>query len=218
MRGHILTSLWEVDSNDFVTFSCFCIFINMKTFIYTLSHPITNEVRYVGKTTNIKRRYYDHVYRHANTYKGHWVKSLLSENLKPILTIIEECDNNWAEREKYWITQYSNLTNSTSGGESFEMTELVKEKLRLANRGNKNPNYGKKASTETKLKLSEARKKWKPTQTHKDNIRKSANKKPCIIDEIVYESTMDAARKLMLNAGTIYNRIVSKNFVNYRWV
>ena len=68
----------------------------MEIYIYTLSHPITNEVRYVGKTINIKRRYKQHLYDKRTSHKSSWVQSLIKEKLKPTLTIIETCTpDNW---------------------------------------------------------------------------------------------------------------------------
>jgi group I intron endonuclease len=95
----------------------------MKTiFIYKLIDPITNEVRYVGKTNNLVRRFSAHL-RRSKTNKYHsarWINSLLNKNLKPILEIIEECnETNWEEREIYWINYYRelfDLTNILDGG------------------------------------------------------------------------------------------------------
>ena len=38
----------------------------MKTFIYSLTDPITNQIRYVGKTVNLEQRLYNHI-NHAKT-------------------------------------------------------------------------------------------------------------------------------------------------------
>ncbi len=90
----------------------------MIHYIYTLSHPITNEVRYIGKTINIKRRLKQHLYdKRQTSHKSSWIISLKDSGLKPVLTVIEECcDENWEDREKFWITQYNNLTNIKVGG------------------------------------------------------------------------------------------------------
>ena len=32
-----------------------------KYFIYTLAHPITGEIKYIGKTNNLKRRFNQHL-------------------------------------------------------------------------------------------------------------------------------------------------------------
>jgi hypothetical protein len=92
----------------------------MKVFIYTLKHPITNEIRYVGKTVNCKDRLYNHIAK-APKFKRHssrWINSLLKENLMPVMEILEECNEyNWEEKECYWIAQFTNLTNHTLGGE-----------------------------------------------------------------------------------------------------
>jgi group I intron endonuclease len=95
----------------------------METYIYTLKDPTNNHIRYVGKTINVQRRLSAHLYR-AKKGKHHtanWIKSLLSQNLKPIIEVIEVCNKkNWQEREKYWIAFYRqkfDLTNFTDGGE-----------------------------------------------------------------------------------------------------
>ena len=35
--------------------------MQQTTFIYTLTDPITNEVRYVGKANNLQARYIEHM-------------------------------------------------------------------------------------------------------------------------------------------------------------
>lgn len=95
-----------------------------KVFIYKLLCPKSNEVRYVGKTTNINRRLSGHI-SEANRGKGrryvlNWINSLLNQDLKPLIEKIEECENDWQEREQYWIKYYrdnnANLCNICDGG------------------------------------------------------------------------------------------------------
>lgn len=98
-------------------------------YIYVLKHPITNEVRYVGKTTNPKTRLYNHI-QMVNIGKTHcksWIKSLLIQSLKPILQVIEECDKDCSIREQYWIEYYkrlgNKLCNHTIGGECGKLSD-----------------------------------------------------------------------------------------------
>jgi group I intron endonuclease len=118
----------------------------MKTYIYTLEHSETGEIRYVGKTTNTKRRYYQHTSKKvckklSNKHLGNWLLSILNKDLKPILRIIEECEDNWVESEVYWIEQFKvwgfNLVNFTKGGEGFghKHSEESKKKMSLAQKG-----------------------------------------------------------------------------------
>ena len=48
------------------------------TYIYTLSDPRNNLVRYVGKTSNPKMRLQNHMNRKHNerTHKRNWIESL----------------------------------------------------------------------------------------------------------------------------------------------
>jgi hypothetical protein len=96
----------------------------MKTiYIYTLANPITNEIRYVGKTNNIKARYLGHLSKNnPKSHKANWIKSLTNQGLNPKLEILDIVSiENWKFWEKYWISQLLswgfNLTNHTFGGE-----------------------------------------------------------------------------------------------------
>lgn len=97
----------------------------MEYYIYTLSDPISNEIRYVGKTKNLK----DRLSRHMNpsnlknlwTPKSKWLKYLKNNNLKPIMEILDIGDeNNIDDLEIYWISQLNTwglkLKNITKGG------------------------------------------------------------------------------------------------------
>lgn len=167
---------------------------NRKVKIYVLKHPDTLEVRYVGKTIRtLSRRLGNHVANAKgnkhNKHLSNWILKLLEENKRPIIELLEECNyDNWEEREKYWISYYSNLINLTKGGDGcvgFLHDEKTKEKLRKINLGRKHTpsfkkamskrlkgvsfseehkakialaNTGRKASAETRNKLSESHK------------------------------------------------------------
>lgn len=95
------------------------------TFIYILKDPITNEVRYVGKSNKPKYRYNNH-YKCVgnNKHKINWIILLKKDNLKPILEIIDEVKiDEWKEKEKLYIKKYIDmgckLVNCTEGGDGL---------------------------------------------------------------------------------------------------
>lgn len=76
--------------------------------VYALSDPRTNEIRYIGSSTNVYGRYAQHVYAYqssANPVKRGWIKELLDLDMMPTLTIIESNTDEGLikERENYWI-------------------------------------------------------------------------------------------------------------------
>jgi hypothetical protein len=63
------------------------------TFIYSLSDPITGEIRYIGKANNPKKRILDHVRENKTSNRSHkisWIKSLIVKDLLPIVEIVDE--------------------------------------------------------------------------------------------------------------------------------
>lgn len=137
----------------------------MKYYIYTLSCPLSNRVRYIGMTKNLKERYANHlcVDSKSSSYKNSWIKSLKSKNLKPIMEELDSSDSleEIFQLEKYWIAQLKtwgfNLTNLTEGGEGT---------------------FGNIKTIETRLKLSKSLKEKYSKESHKlkgikwDNLRK----------------------------------------------
>lgn len=94
------------------------------TYIYLLIDPRDNEVRYVGKTSNPKSRLSGHITECKKETVKHrrsrWIKSLLRDKLKPIITFVKVCP--LSEFEKYeaeYIKLYSSnkLTNSDENGQ-----------------------------------------------------------------------------------------------------
>jgi hypothetical protein len=121
----------------------------MKTFIYALKDPNTNKIRYVGKSNNPIKRLYDHIHscHLTHTHKNNWLQSLLRENKKPTVEILEEVNSSeWQFYEKYWIHKLKNqgekLTNIDEGGNGLEKHSFnTKEKMKL--RHKEFPNYNK---------------------------------------------------------------------------
>ncbi len=119
------------------------------TTIYTLSHPITGEIRYVGKTAQpLYRRLNSHRQnrKRTETHTAHWVRSLYELDLRPVIEEIDLVpDHESCESEMYWIRWYRNLgarlTNHTNGGEGnpgLERTPEWRGKIGNANRGELN--------------------------------------------------------------------------------
>lgn len=92
----------------------------MKTFIYSLTDPRDMIIKYIGKSNNPKKRYYQHfadVRKQYKTKKCNWIRKLISLGFKPILNIIEECDiTQWEIRERYWISKLLPKNNQRDGG------------------------------------------------------------------------------------------------------
>lgn len=146
------------------------------TKIYTLKHPDTNEIRYVGKTIQqLKYRLATHIsrskkYRYA--YVNCWIYSLLQEGKKPIIELIEEVENNqWEEKEIYWIQYYSTRTRLTNfqlgGGHSNVGKELKEEHKKAISESLK----GKPRDEETKRKISESHKGKILSESTKQKLR-----------------------------------------------
>lgn len=115
--------------------------MNKVICIYALIDSRTNEIRYIGKSKNIEVRLKAHINESIKGRKSHkcdWIRQLLNLELRPILQILEECDeDNWKEREQYWIKYYKErgckLTNLTEGGDGvngYIATEETRNKHR----------------------------------------------------------------------------------------
>ncbi len=94
--------------------------------IYGLYHPLTDVLRYIGKTDDIKRRMRDHYTR--GLYPKHpvnyWVRKLRSQGLRPVAKVLMEVDeSDWQAIEIDYIARHrktgADLLNFTDGGEGF---------------------------------------------------------------------------------------------------
>jgi len=144
------------------------------TFIYALCDPETLGCRYIGKSDDPYKRYCEHLVDNCNTYKTHWVQSLLKKGLLPIRQILEECDKSiWQERERDWISYYKNtihadLTNATGGG--YATDGWKKEGSEIKRR---RALKGRKCTEETRRRMSEVRKGKKLSEEHIKNMSKA---------------------------------------------
>lgn len=115
-------------------------------FIYALIDPLDNDIRYIGKTNNVKRRLMRHIQdsKFLDSYKDRWVRFLKKEGRNPEIIIIDEVlVNDWVISEQYWISQFKSwgfkLTNGTDGGDQPPS------------------NIGRKHREESKIKMSKSK-------------------------------------------------------------
>lgn len=133
-------------------------------YIYSLNCPITGLVKYIGKTNNLKQRYWDHLKEKKNNLKCAWIKSLKNKGLKPTIEEIDYIpESEWQFWEQYYVSLFKSwgfeLKNGNDGGlGSGKMPQDVKDKIskahieRLKDR-TKSSMYGKKHTPETLEKM-----------------------------------------------------------------
>lgn len=106
-------------------------------YIYALIDPVTDRIRYIGKTDNPKRRFREHCKDKSRVHRSAWIKGLTSKGLEPIMEILETLpdDADWQYAERGWISFTKrigcDLTNKTDGGEGVvNMSPESREKMR----------------------------------------------------------------------------------------
>lgn len=101
-------------------------------FIYALIDPITENIRYVGKTVGLYKRYIQHIKKveNAKRRKERWINSLLQKDINPILVVLQRVgyNENWELCERKWIKfcrkEGYDLTNHTDG----DNTDILEDK------------------------------------------------------------------------------------------
>lgn len=168
----------------------------VKFYIYCLKDEFNN-IRYIGKTYNIKKRYKQHLYhsKYKKYHSSRWINSMLIKGLKPTINILAEIENeekaNLLEIELIaHYKQFCKLTNITLGGNGtigIKLTEERKIKVGNFHRGKtiseehkkiiSSLKKGKKLSEETKRKISFSNRGKKRSQEIKNKISKSSKGK-----------------------------------------
>jgi transposase len=174
----------------------------MNVFIYTLEDKNGN-IRYVGKTNNLKIRYSSHIRlsKKENTHKSCWIKSLLKNDEYPIMNILDEVDvNEWEWWEIYWISQIKtwgfSLTNIESGGNGpNRISEETRKKLSNSHIGKPNSNKGKKLPIE----ITRKNEKYDPIEIQK------------LLDDGLFNK--EIAEKMGTFENIIYNYIKKYNLI-----
>lgn len=92
---------------------------NFISGIYALLDPRTGDIRYIGQSKNISKRFSSHKYSSSDYPVSKWISKLRKDGLIPDLVIIEEHENP-VDVEKQWIDRAkksgANLLNLHEGG------------------------------------------------------------------------------------------------------
>lgn len=173
--------------------------------IYVLLDPTTNNIRYVGKAINL----YIRIRKHFNqsrlikpNHKNNWIKSLLVNNQRPSVLVIEQCltEDSMNQAEIKWIKYYKelgcDLTNGTDGGDGGKMSLESIAKMKKTKTGKplskehkeaiSKANAGRIVSDETRVKIGDKHKnkivsdetKLKLSESHKGQVSWNKGKSP----------------------------------------
>lgn len=147
--------------------------------IYKITNTVTNK-SYIGQSTDIEHRFWEH--RHHKKSSKNLQEDIITYGIDNFtFDILEECsEEELNEREKHWIAEYQskglayNIALGGKGGntitnldadayESYieKISKPRSEEFKRAQSerflGEKNPMYGKKASEETRVLLTQQR-------------------------------------------------------------
>lgn len=123
--------------------------------IYVIYNELS-EPRYVGKTSHVlSKRLSEHLAsarRGEKNHRANWLRSMIQNGLSPSIGLLEECGENWIEREVFWIAEGRRLgwklTNGNGGGYGGGTFSVeVRAKISASKKG-------RKRSPETIAKMS----------------------------------------------------------------
>lgn len=106
-------------------------------YIYGLIDPVTDEVRYIGKSIRPYQRLQNHMNEVSRCYRSHWLQGLKAKGMKPRLLILDRLcpDQDWQDCERHWIATGREmdwpLTNNTDGGDGVcGLPAATRERMR----------------------------------------------------------------------------------------
>ena len=91
--------------------------LKFECYIYCLICPVTNTVKYIGKTKQpLNKRLKAHLIERGNSRKCIWIRSL--KNRIPMIKLLEVSNNlEWKEKENFWIEKHKKtILNQVKGG------------------------------------------------------------------------------------------------------
>lgn len=158
--------------------------------IYLLIDPRTDEIRYVGKTTQvIESRITAHLRDASPCHRVHWLNELKREGLRPKYVIVAECHGDWPwqNEERGWIRMLKHLgarlVNDTSGGDGVaDLPPETREKMRRIW-------LGRKHTPETLAKLRAARARRVTTEETRAKMSASQKGRRITWGEAISEAT-----------------------------
>lgn len=199
---------------------------NNNVFIYTLQHPETNEIRYIGKTKNLKKRLREHLNESTNTYKGCWIKHLKNNNLLPIIEVLDIVpEKEWQFWECFYISLFRGwdfrLTNIGTGGEGGNCTEETKLKISNKLKGKKS-RLGCTFTDEQKQNISNGLKGRKLTEEHIRNKSKGCFKEIDVnqlkLEYYKYGSYKPLVKIFNLSESKIYRTLKEHNLLDKKGI
>jgi hypothetical protein len=181
--------------------------------IYGLVDPETREVRYVGKTTDLRRRLYDHLRATDESYRGRWIRSLLAKGVTPATVILADVpDDDWQQAERDWIAHFetggARLTNGSDGGRGgsrpgHHMSPEANARRIAAVRA---AVCGREVSQQTRAKMAAAKRGRSQAPEHRAKIAAALRGKPKSPEHV----TKVAQRQIGRNQGEETRRKIAQ--------
>lgn len=176
--------------------------MNAGIYLITVDVGTPKHYYYVGQTSNFKRRKWEHLNSLANgTHANRFIQNVYNKYGAETLVIelLESCQpDELNDREQWWITEmfgYDNCMNispSASSNRGYKKTDEARQQQSLRQIGEKNPCWGRIATTEERERRafeSSGEKNSFYGKRHNDEAKKkmslnAAAKRPAVAEKI----------------------------------